>query len=212
MRASKVLPVALLAQLAIALSVSCDGQAAHTDSASFDAGKDVAGGSSGTAGSSGTGGCHRDDAGNLPVEAKACATDDDCTAVPTYSCCGPGLIVGLARRVPQYLTCLQTTEPANCPPLGCASRAQTEDGRYPPGAPFDLTGVGARCIASDVGRLECATYYDPEVGDAASDGMGCFPLFHPCSTDHECCVPNRCLTITTQPLCQQEGPTLDGGR
>jgi len=54
--------------------------------------------------------------------------------------------------------------------------------------------------------------------DANSDGSGesngdhplaCYPLFHACTTNDECCAPNRCLNITGTPACQQEGPALD---
>ena len=58
-------------------------------------------------------------------------------------------------------------------------------------------------------------------GTDASGGMdgaaACFPLFHDCALDTECCAPNRCLNITGTPKCQVEGPPMpdagsgDGG-
>jgi hypothetical protein len=36
----------------------------------------------------------------------------------------------------------------------------------------------------------------------------CFPLFHACTGNTECCAPNRCLNITGTPECQQEGPQV----
>jgi hypothetical protein len=55
--------------------------------------------------------------------------------------------------------------------------------------------------------------------DSGADGMGdapqtsdvgdapaCFPLFHACGANSDCCAPNRCLNITGTLECQQEGP------
>jgi hypothetical protein len=47
--------------------------------------------------------------------------------------------------------------------------------------------------------------------DAPGESSGdhppaCYPLFHACTTDGECCAPNRCLNITGTPACQVEGP------
>jgi len=217
MQRSMNVPLSALAQIAIVLSLSCGGENTNNG-----AGGGGAAGASGT-GTSGTGGsggmlpdasaCTYDDAGRLPTEAKACMTDADCVAVQTYSCCGPGVIVGLAKGAPQYRSCFQTAYPENCPPVGCASRSQTEDGQYPPLAPSDLTGVVARCIASDGALAFCATRYEPDAAarDASDDRAACFAMFHVCSTDRECCAPNRCLNITGQLACQQEGPAPEGG-
>jgi len=48
-------------------------------------------------------------------------------------------------------------------------------------------------------------------GDARGDAASCYPLFHACATNAECCAPNRCLNITGTLECQQEGPAADGG-
>ena len=55
--------------------------------------------------------------------------------------------------------------------------------------------------------------------DASPDGSeqvsvdtatACYPLFHACASNDECCAPNRCLNITGTPECQQEGPQAGG--
>ena len=50
-----------------------------------------------------------------------------------------------------------------------------------------------------------------DVPDASNSDhpLACYPLFHACGTTDECCAPNRCLSITGTPACQQEGPALD---
>lgn len=42
------------------------------------------------------------------------------------------------------------------------------------------------------------------------DGAACYPLFHACASDGECCAPNRCLNITGTLQCEQEGPKAGG--
>lgn len=48
-------------------------------------------------------------------------------------------------------------------------------------------------------------------GDSGGDAAACFPLFHACAINADCCAPSRCLNITGTPACQQEGPAVDGG-
>jgi len=43
---------------------------------------------------------------------------------------------------------------------------------------------------------------------SADTAAACFPLFHACTGNDECCAPNRCLNITGTPECQQEGPQV----
>lgn len=45
---------------------------------------------------------------------------------------------------------------------------------------------------------------------AKQDGAACYPLFHACASNDECCSPNRCLNITGTLECQQEGPSVGG--
>jgi hypothetical protein len=46
-------------------------------------------------------------------------------------------------------------------------------------------------------------------GSGWIDGAAaCFPLFHDCALDTECCGPNRCLNITGTRKCQVEGPQM----
>jgi hypothetical protein len=47
-------------------------------------------------------------------------------------------------------------------------------------------------------------------GDGGADQLACYPLFHDCASDAECCAPNRCLSITGTRQCQQEGPATGG--
>ena len=76
----------------------------------------------------------------------------------------------------------------------------------------DARGDGANI---DVVRHETSTddtvSADMHPPDAGSDVPMCRPLFAACTTDSQCCAPNRCLTITGVPECQQEGPAIDGG-
>ena len=73
----------------------------------------------------------------------------------------------------------------------------------------------------DVNPLESGVSPDAALapGDSApvvSDGAGagdagaCYPLFHACTNNDDCCAPNRCLNITGTPECQQESPQLGG--
>jgi hypothetical protein len=75
---------------------------------------------------------------------------------------------------------------------------------------------GPGCSSSSAGRAGSGTGgttgADGATGgdDAGGDAAACFPLFHACSTNAECCAPNRCLNITGTLECQQEGPAVDG--
>lgn len=72
----------------------------------------------------------------------------------------------------------------------------------------------AACCAGDQQwHCQCTTmsctwsnYCSPGAGGGGSDAAACFPLFHACTTNDQCCAPNRCINITGQPECQQEGP------
>lgn len=87
-------------------------------------------------------------------EIKACETDDDCSFVATGSCCGPGIIYGIAvAALDDYRACFEfVPPPGGCPPLGCASFASTEDQQ----APNDASSVLARCFDVD-GKKQCMT-------------------------------------------------------
>ena len=69
----------------------------------------------------------------------------------------------------------------------------------------DARGDGANI---DVVRHETSTddtmFADTHPPDAGSDVPMCRSLFAACTTDSQCCSPNRCLTITDVPECQQE--------
>jgi hypothetical protein len=95
---------------------------------------------------------------------KTCQSDADCKAVPTYSCCGPGLIYGVATTsVPKFSQCFTTSPPQDCPPLGCASQARTEDSQpYAPASYGDLSGIEARCVdQGDGGTKACTSTLAP---------------------------------------------------
>ncbi len=118
--------------------------------------------SSGGSGGSSTGGvpafCATPTTNWLP-SMKTCQSDADCKVVPTYSCCGPGTIYGVATSsVPQFSQCFMTSPPQGCPPLGCASEARTEDNQpYTPASFGDLSGVEARCVDNGGGTKECTS-------------------------------------------------------
>jgi hypothetical protein len=132
------------------------------------------GGAFGTGGRSGnggaTGGAAGAGAGGVPAfcatpmtewlpAMKVCRSDADCQVVPTFSCCGPGLIYGVATTsVPRVSQCLTTSPPQGCPALGCASQARTEDDQsYQPPNYGDLSGVQARCVDTAGGTKECTS-------------------------------------------------------
>ncbi len=62
----------------------------------------------------------------------------------------------------------------------------------------------ARDGTVDVSRNQSDAGHTPT--DAA-----CYPMFHACTSNDECCAPNHCLNITGTPACQQEGPRSDAG-
>lgn len=90
---------------------------------------------------------------------KTCQSDADCKVVPTYGCCGPGPIYGVATSsVSQFSRCFQTSPPQGCPPVGCFSQARTEDNQpYTPATYADLSGVEARCVDKGDGTKECTS-------------------------------------------------------
>jgi hypothetical protein len=90
-------------------------------------------------------------------EIRACQEDSDCVFVRTHSCCGAGLIYGVGTQFrDQFPECYKDVlPPQNCPPLGCASSASTEDGQD---AGWDgSAAVVARCYEIEPGRKECRT-------------------------------------------------------
>ena len=109
----------------------------------------------GAGGSAGQSAC-LDASGHILPELKRCATDADCEFVATYSCCGPGPIIGLAKTAESMIPgCFTTSYPQNCPPLGCASQATTEDGQ--PAGTGDLSSVVARCLEVASAEKACMT-------------------------------------------------------
>jgi len=83
--------------------------------------------------------------------------------------------------------------------LGCSGTALHPD--------TGAAGAGGR--HTDAGGAGAGGSPDASVesvADADAERFACFPLFHACTTDDQCCGPNRCLVITGTPLCQQEGP------
>jgi len=75
-------------------------------------------------------------------------------------------------------------------------------------------GTGADADADQDGPDVGSSQGDAEASGGDSDatddgGFTCFSLFHACSVTAECCGPYRCLNITGQPACQEEGPTQD---
>jgi hypothetical protein len=172
-------------------AVACGGSAASSvagtgamhsgGNASSSGGASSGGASSGGASSGGAGvtapvPCF-DAANQLVPEATSCEVDADCEALPTASCCGDGLIVGLATRASAYEACYPY--PTGCPSnLGCASFPSTEDGQLAGFAPatFKLS-----CAAVDGGGKSCRTF-----SESASEGT----LWRcNCSTGASCCAP-----------------------
>jgi hypothetical protein len=100
-----------------------------------------------------------DSSGKLIAAAKVCATDGDCYMLPTETCCGPWTIVGIAKSASAYAACYPA--PQNCPPLGCASQATTEDGRP---AASGVSSAVVRCVAVDAGVRACMTSHNPDAG------------------------------------------------
>jgi len=117
------------------------------------------GGSSGGASSGGTGStipayCQAGTggAGTAP-EVKACQTDTDCEPMPTQTCCGPSVIVGIAAQDHKYEACFPA--PTGCPAgLGCASQATTEDGQP---AGYSNVRIKVSCSDTDAGTKTCRT-------------------------------------------------------
>jgi hypothetical protein len=126
----------------------------------------IGGAAAGGAGGAGSGGmpafCSTPTTDWLPAM-KTCQSDADCKVVPTFSCCGPGMIYGIATgSVSEFSQCFLTSPPQGCPPLGCFSEARTEDFQpYQPTNFGDLSGVEARCITVDAGAKECTSRLKP---------------------------------------------------
>jgi hypothetical protein len=101
-----------------------------------------------------------DSYGKLVSTAKACTNDGDCDMLATATCCGPSTIVGIAKSASAYAACYPV--PQNCPPLGCASQATTEDGRP---APSGVASAIVHCIARDASPFRsCITSHNPDAG------------------------------------------------
>jgi hypothetical protein len=76
--------------------------------------------------------------------------------------------------------------------------------------PIDIGG-GSDAQLADVGPVDTTDASDAvtmDTQDVNSEVDACLPLFQRCTTDSQCCSPNRCLIITGEPPCQQEGPAL----
>jgi len=91
--------------------------------------------------------------GGLAPEVKACETDADCEPMPTQTCCGPSVIVGIVAQDHKYEACFPA--PTGCPAgLGCASQATTEDGQ--PAGDANVR-IKVSCSDSDAGTKMCRT-------------------------------------------------------
>jgi hypothetical protein len=67
------------------------------------------------------------------------------------------------------------------------------------------TGCGSN-TATSLTEADAAPDTSEQV--SSDTGVACYPLFHGCASNGECCAPNRCLNITGTPACQQEGPQV----
>jgi hypothetical protein len=76
-------------------------------------------------------------------------------------------------------------------------------------------GGGAGAPLVDVGLTDATDASDESAmatRDVVNEVDACSQLFQRCTIDSQCCSPNRCLNITGESQCQQEGPALlDGG-
>ena len=132
-------------------------------------------------GSAGTGGNGRDAGGGSG------GSGGSVSCPPTGPCqsCPDGYILG----------------PDGCPTCQCKLADAGVDG--------PMCDPGTLCVICPNGYLSgpggCRTC-KCKPSDAGADQLACFPLFHDCTADAECCAPNRCLNITGTRQCQQEGP------
>jgi hypothetical protein len=76
-------------------------------------------------------------------------------------------------------------------------------------------GGGGGAPPVDVGPANATDASDESAmatRDVVNEVDACLQLFQRCTTDSQCCSPNRCLNITGESQCQMEGPALiDGG-
>jgi hypothetical protein len=97
---------------------------------------------------------------------------------------------------------------------GCGSGSPGTDGAPRSDSGVDAPGGGPE-VADDVVASDSGGGRGGEgganAGDAAVEQRLCRGLFAPCTTDSQCCAPNRCVVITGVPQCQQEGPSADAG-
>ena len=92
--------------------------------------------------------------------------------------------------------------------LACGGSSIVGSGTGGSGAAAGKTGSAGRAGSGASGTTGAG---GATGGDAGGDAAACYPLFHACATNAECCAPNRCLNITGTLECQQEGPAVDGG-
>ena len=154
-------------QLSTAIGGASSGQAGESGGGNQSVGGAASSGaasggaaSGGAASGGGAGGSMlacRDAEGQLLPEIKDCSTDADCFSVPTFSCCGAGEIVGVAKKASQYLGCFPTQRPANCAPLGCAGIVSSEEGLQGSGALGTPDTIVVRCYDIAGGRKACMT-------------------------------------------------------
>jgi len=100
--------------------------------------------------------------------------------------------------------------------FGCHSGTTLPDGGSGGAGGGDAAAGDALVAHDDVAAQSGAGGQSGAPGMGGSGGMGgaaaCYPLFHDCALDTECCAPNRCLNITGTRKCQVEGPQMtDGG-
>jgi len=102
---------------------------------------------------------------DLVAAAKACSNDADCEVFPTYNCCGPGVILGLAKNAASTYSSCAAVVPwilslPVCPQgLGCASAAYVEIGppQFGTSVAITLDEVVVRCVHGDSATGACRT-------------------------------------------------------
>jgi hypothetical protein len=73
-----------------------------------------------------------------------------------------------------------------------------------------LIGICAIVVGcSSSAKSDALSAADAQADAPVDASVACYPLFHACTATEQCCVPNRCLNITGNLACQQEGPAPD---
>jgi hypothetical protein len=181
-------------------------------------GKSGTGGGLGSGGSTGTGGgtsdgglqvsCTDDGGVGLPVAARSCTRDSECTIAIIASCCGLDQALGEAKSQSSTYASCSVLPPGACDGRGCGKIPgyATDTGRTTPTGgssshPIDLVSVHClnQLCTSDVADVQDAGQDVPPAVDAAVDlsAQGCGDAAA-CGSGQACVlsggsVPGRCL-------------------